>query len=197
MKEKDVKLNELENSEKDIANKLIVRDIDEMKTKISNFAKEVEDKDKEIQKLKMDMGEKINRINDLENKIDQLTESEKRTNTKHMSQHNDAEINTFNCQNCDKGFKSKKGLKIHTRVHQETIPQVDGMDTSVAESTVDEGDKMDKNNSLSRLMELTMGINSQTYFRWEINLEVCLIFQNSKSFFVPSVFNLFTERVHK
>ena len=115
--------------------------------------------------MKIDIKEKINKINDLENKIDKLTESEKLTNTTQMSQHNDSEINTFNCQYCDKGFKSKKGLKIHTRVHQDTIPQVDGMDTSVAESTVDEGDKMDKNNSLSRLMELTMGINSQTYFR--------------------------------
>ena len=125
LKEKDVKLTELENSEKDSANKLVVRDIDVMKMKISNFAKEVETKDNEIQKLKIDIKEKINRINDLENKIYQLTESEKLTNTKHMSQHNDAEINTFNCQNCDKGFKSKKGLKIHTRVHQETISQVD------------------------------------------------------------------------
>ena len=41
-----------------------------------------------------------------------------------------------------KTFKSKKGLMIHTEVHQETIPQMDGMDLSLAESFSDESDKV-------------------------------------------------------
>ena len=128
----------------------------------------------------------------MENENNQL-KTENVTKIKQGQQSSNSEIYVYNCETCDRSFRNKKGLNVHKRVHEANIPQLDGLDVSFSNSSVNESES----SSLARLMSLTEGLNSFTQFGWKLELGVCLVSPLIKPFFVPSVNIVFTGCVRK
>ena len=97
----------------------------------------------------------------LEREKDQLHNRESRITKNQDTQVNNTTKIIFKCDKCEKGFGTKRGLMQHMRVHQDFIPQMDGLDSLAIESLND----AIESSSLSRLKALTEGPNSGLYFR--------------------------------
>ena len=126
-----------------------------MRVIISKLTEEVEVKGNMIDKLQIEMNEKNDKIKYLEKEVNGIRRKEDHTSNIPAPQSYDADVTCFNCGQCDKAFMNKKGLSTHMRIHTNKIPQVDGLNSSLLDSTFDESEKTNENNSLSRLKRLT------------------------------------------
>ena len=113
------------------------------------------------------MKEKNIHIQRLEKEIDELNRIKRILSSKQITRHA-SQRNEFKCDQCDEVFQDRNGLIMHLKVHQESIPQIDGMDSSIMEGSVDKNPPQEnyKSDALSRLKMLTASIdNYQTPFR--------------------------------
>ena len=135
--------------------------IDENNRNMNDLRDEVEIKDTEIRKLEDKIQDQISKVKMLEREKDQLHNRESRITKNQDTQVNNTTKIIFKCDKCEKGFGTKRGLMQHMRVHQDFIPQMDGLDSLAIESLNDGIES----SSLSRLKALTEGPNSGLYFR--------------------------------
>ena len=133
--------------------------IDENNRNMNDLRDEVEIKDTEIRKLEDKIQNQISKVKMLEREKDQLHNRESRITKNQDTQVNNTTKIIFKCDKCEKGFGTKRGLMQHMRVHQDFIPQMDGLDS------IESLNDAIESSSLSRLKALTEDLNSGLYFR--------------------------------
>ena len=133
--------------------------IDENNRNMNDLRDEVEIKDTEIRKVEDKIQNQISKVKMLEREKDQLHNRESRITKNQDTQVNNTTKIIFKCDKCEKGFGTKRGLMQHMRVHQDFIPQMDGLDS------IESLNDAIESSSLSRLKALTEDLNSGLYFR--------------------------------
>ena len=110
----------------------------------------------EVKMLKKELKKKHDLVKRLEKEIVELNNTEKLINEKQGEMIYGSMTSVFNCDSHENAYKNNGKLTNHMKINHDKIPQVDGLDTSLNESKVDEKEST----SLSRLMALTDGLNS-------------------------------------